>query len=77
MVFLYTTAQIIDTLIVKVTVFTVDQLWYLIKWGGSSAYQYYYPILSDNDILRLENHKLKSQLKLLKDTPENECIIMH
>jgi hypothetical protein len=70
MVFLSTTAQIIDTLIVKVTLFTVDQLWYLIKWGGSSAYQYYYPILSDNDLLKIENVKLKSQLKLLKNYPE-------
>ena len=71
MVFFTTTAQILDALIVKVSVFTVEQIWCLIKWGGSSAYHYYYPSLSEEEKLKLENIRLKDQLKLLKNVPED------
>ena len=71
MVFFTTTAQILDALIIKVSVFTVEQIWYLIKWGGSSAYYYYYPSLSEEEKLKLENIRLKDQLKLLKNVPED------
>jgi len=76
MVFFTTTAQIIDAIIVKFTVFTVEQLWYLIKWSGSSAYNYYYPTLSDADKLKLENLRLRDEIKLLKNEPENEAVII-
>lgn len=65
------TAQILDTIILKFTVFTIEQIWCLAKWGGSSVYYYYYPLLSDADKLRLENMRLRDEIKLLKDTPEN------
>lgn len=76
MVFFTTTAQILDAIIVKFTVFTVEQLWYLIKWGGSSVYTYYYPTLSDADKLKLENLRLRDEIKLLKNEPENEADII-
>ena len=71
MVLFTTTAQILDALIIKVSIFTVEQIWYLIKWGGSSAYYYYYPSLSEEEKLKLENLRLKGQIKLLKNEPEN------
>ena len=70
MVFFTTTAQILDAIIVKFTVFTVEQLWSLLRWGGSSAYNYYYPTLSDADKLKLENLRLRDEIKLLKNEPE-------
>ena len=76
MVFFTTTAQILDAIIVKFTVFTVEQLWYLIQWGGSSAYNYYYPTLSDADKLKLENLRLRDEIKLLRNGPENEVDII-
>jgi hypothetical protein len=72
MVFFTMTAQLLDTIIIKFTVFTVEQIWYLIKWGGSSTYYYYYPMLSDTDKLKLENMRLKHEIKLLKNEPENK-----
>ena len=72
MVLFSITAQIIDSLLIKVSLFTVEQLWYLIKWGGSSAYNYYYPTLSDLDKAKLENLKLKDEIRLLKNTAHNK-----
>lgn len=77
MVFFTTTAQILDAIIVKFTVFTVEQLWYMIKWGGSSAYNYYYPTLSEADKLKLENLRLKDEIRLLKNEhADDEGIIV-
>ena len=76
MVFFTTTAQILDAIIVKFTVFTVEQIWYLIRWGGSSAYNYYYPTLSEADKLKLENLRLKDEIKLLKNEPEYDTVLV-
>ena len=76
MVFFTTTAQILDAIIVKLTVFTVEQIWYLIRWGGSSAYNYYYPTLSEADKLKLENLRLRDEIKLLKNEPEYDTVIV-
>lgn len=70
MVLFTTTAQILDAIVVKFTVFTVEQIWSLIRWGGSSAYNYYYPTLSEADKLRLENLRLRDEIKLLKNEPD-------
>ena len=70
MVLFTTTAQILDAIIVKFTVFTVEQIWSLIRWGGSSAYNYYYPTLSEADKLKLENLRLRDEIKFLKNEPE-------
>ena len=67
---LTTTAQILDAIVVKFTVFTVEQIWSLIRWGGSSAYNYYYPTLSETDKLKLENLRLRDEIKLLKNEPD-------
>ena len=66
MVFFSITAQLIDTILVKITVFTAEQIWYLIRWGGASAYNYYYPQLSELEKIKLENLKLRHEVKLLK-----------
>ena len=76
MVFFTTTAQILDAIIVKLTVFTVEQIWYLIRWGGSSAYNYYYPTLSEADKLKLENLRLRDEIKLLKNEPEYDTVLV-
>lgn len=76
MVFFTTTAQILDAVIVKLTVFTVEQIWYLIRWGGSSAYNYYYPTLSEADKLKLENLRLRDEIKLLKNEPEHDIVLV-
>ena len=70
MVLFTTTAQILDAIVVKFTVFTVEQIWSLIRWGGSSAYNYYYPTLSEADKLRLENFRLRDEIRLLKNEPD-------
>ena len=70
MVLFTTTAQILDAIVVKFTVFTVEQIWSLIRWSGSSAYSYYYPTLSEEDKLKLENLRLREEIKLLKNEPE-------
>ena len=70
MVLFTTTAQILDAIVVKFTVFTVEQIWSLIRWGGSSAYNYYYPTLSETDKLKLENLRLRDEIKLLKNEPD-------
>ena len=76
MVLFTTTAQILDAIVVKFTVFTVEQIWSLIRWGGSSAYNYYYPTLSETDKLKLENLRLRDEIKLLKNEPDtSDCII--
>ena len=70
MVLFTTTAQILDAIVVKFTVFTVEQICSLIRWGGSSAYNYYYPTLSETDKLKLENLRLRDEIKLLKNEPD-------
>lgn len=76
MVFFTTTAQVLDAIIVRFTVFTVEQIWCLIRWGGSSAYNYYYPTLSEADKLKLENLRLRDEIKLLKNESEYETVLV-
>jgi hypothetical protein len=76
MVFFTTTAQVLDAIIVRFTVFTVEQIWCLIRWGGSSAYNYYYPTLSEADKLKLENLRLRDEIKLLKNESEYDTVLV-
>ena len=75
MVFFTLTANILDTLLIKTTVFTGEIILNLIKSGSYSIINYYYPnnlTLSDSDKLKIELEELKKKIDLL----ENDIIVL-
>ena len=75
MVFFTLTANILDTLLIKTTVFTGEIILNLIKSGSYSIINYYYPnnlTLSDSDKLKIELEELKKKVDLL----ENDIIVL-
>ena len=76
MVFFTVTAQLIDTIILKTTMFTLEQFLNIIRWGGTSLYSYYYPALSESDKLRLENIKLKDEIEAIKRIQQNDILLL-
>ena len=61
------TASLIETIIVKTSVFAVTQTVNLLYNSGSYVYYYYYPTLSETDKLRNELKTLRDEIYLLKD----------
>ena len=76
MVFFTVTAQLLDTIILRTAVFTLEQFLNIIKWGGSSAYNYYYPSLSECDKLRIENSKLKEEIDIIKSLNNKDILLL-
>jgi|TARA_B100000963_G_scaffold211098_1_gene183965 hypothetical protein len=76
MVFFTVTAQLLDTILLRTTIFTLEQFLNIIKWGGSSMYSYYYPSLSETDKLRLENTKLKQEIEYIRQVQNNEILLL-
>ena len=75
MVFFTLTANLLDTLLIKTTVFTGEIILNLIKTGSYSIINYYYPnnlTLSDSDRLKIELEELKKKIDLL----ENNIIVL-
>jgi len=75
MVFFTLTANILDTLLIKTTMFTGELILRLIKNGSYSIINYYYPnslTLSDNEKLKIELHELRNKIDLL----ENNIIVL-
>lgn len=75
MVFFTLTANILDTLLIKTTMFTGELLLRLIKNGSYSIINYYYPnslTLSDNEKLKIELDELRNKIDLL----ENNIIVL-
>ena len=75
MVFFTAGAQLIDAIIIRTAMFTLEQAFNIVKWSGSSVYTYYYPTINECDRLKLENEKLKEEIKLLNEI-ESKVIIL-
>lgn len=61
------TASIIETVVVKTTVFATTQAVNLLYYGGSSLWNWYYPTLSETDKLNLEIKRLRGEINDLKE----------
>ena len=61
------TASIIETVVVKTTVFAATQAVNLLYYGGSSLWNWYYPTLSETDKLNLEIKRLRGEINGLKE----------
>ena len=75
MVFFTLTANILDTLLIKTTMFTGELILRLIKNGSYSIINYYYPnslTISDNEKLKIELQELRNKIDLL----ENNIIVL-
>ena len=61
------TASIIETVVVKTTVFAATQTVNLLYYGGSSLWNWYYPTMSETDKLNLEIKRLRGEINDLKE----------
>ena len=61
------TASIIETVVVKTTVFATTQAVNLLYYGGSSLWTWYYPTVSETDKLNLEIKRLRGEINDLKE----------
>ena len=66
------TASLLETIIVKTSVFAVTQTVNLIYYSGSSIYSYYYPTLSETEILKKEIQELRGEINLIKEKDYND-----
>lgn len=76
MVFFTAGAQIIDAIIVKVALFAAEQAINVVKWGGTSIYGYYHPVMSECEKLRLENLRLKHELDEIERLGKDDILIL-
>lgn len=66
-------AQILDTIIIKGTVFVAETALYMVSWSASTAWRWYWPPgLTDQQYLRLEIHELRSELHKLSNKSHNQ-----
>ena len=61
------TASILETIIVRTSVFAGQQLLNVVYYGGSSLYNWYYPTLTETEILQKQVKMLQIELNDLKD----------
>ena len=61
------TASILETIIVRTSVFAGQQLLNVVYYGGSSLYNWYYPTLTETEILHKQVKMLQNELNDLKD----------
>lgn len=66
------TASLLETIIVKTSVFAVTQSVNLLYYSGSTIYNYYYPTLSETDRLKNEIQQLRNEIYLIKDKEYND-----
>ena len=66
------TASILETVIIKTSVFAVTQSFNLVYYSGSTIYNYYYPTLSETDRLKNEIQQLRNEIYLIKDKEYND-----
>jgi len=59
-------AQILDAVIIKTTIFTIEQVTNIVLWSGRSVYHYYYPVLSETDMLKEKVLMLEYKVKTLE-----------
>ena len=68
------TGAILDQIVIKSSVFIANQTFNII-WSGSSAiYGWYYPTISETDVMKSEIKLLKDEIHRLKDK-ENEHLL--
>ena len=66
-------AQILDTIIIKGTVFVAETALSMVAWSASTAWRWYWPPgLTDQQYLRLEIHELRSELHKLSNRAHNQ-----
>lgn len=71
------TASIIETVVVKTTIFAVTQIINLATYGTYSVYKWYNPVLTPTEKLQGQVKLLQSRLDQLQDTQlENRVIIL-
>lgn len=61
------TASIIETIVIKTSVFAGQQLLNIVYYGGASLYNWYNPTLSETQLLQKEVKMLKNELFDLKE----------
>lgn len=61
------TASIIETIVIKTSVFAGQQLLNVVYYGGASLYNWYNPTLSETQLLQKEVKMLKNELFDLKE----------
>ena len=61
------TASIIETIVIKSSVFAGQQLLNIVYYGGASLYNWYNPTLSETQLLQKEVKMLKNELFDLKE----------
>lgn len=61
------TASLLETVIIKTSVFAVTQTANLVYYSGSYIYNYYYPTLSETDKLKNEIDLLREEIYVLKE----------
>ena len=61
------TASILETIIVRTSVFAGQQLLNVVYYGGASLYNWYYPTLTETEILQKQVKMLQNELNDLKD----------
>ena len=77
MVFFTAGAQLLDAIIIKTAMFTVEQVLNMVKWGGGSIYSYYRPPeLTECEKLRIENIRLKDELEIQATLRDDEILIL-
>jgi|UniRef100_A0A6C0BWZ2 hypothetical protein len=74
------TASIIETVVVKTTMFAVTQVLNLATYGTYSVYNWYNPTLTSTEILQNEVKLLRNELRELRETDyarhENRIIVL-
>ena len=61
------TASLVETLVIKTSVFAVSQTLNLVCYGGASIYNYYYPTMTETEKLQLQIKLLEGEVRALKD----------
>ena len=61
------TASLVETLVIKTSVFAVSQTLNLVCYGGASIYNYYYPTMTETEKLQLQIKLLEGEVRTLKD----------
>ena len=74
------TASIIETVVVKTTMFAVTQVFNLATYGTYSVYNWYNPTLTSTEILQNEVKLLRNELRDLQEADyarhENRIIVL-
>tara|TARA_Y100000816_G_scaffold246092_1_gene194309 strand:- start:10946 stop:11227 length:282 start_codon:yes stop_codon:yes gene_type:complete len=66
------TASLVETIVVKTTVFALNQSLNLVYYGGASIYNYYYPTMSETEKLQHQIKLLEGEVRVLKDRKYEE-----